>query len=644
MILKRELTMDYLNLYLHLIELNNDGMYIYSLDGVILFANNGVSRLLELDCKGTDLIGRRMEDIIIYTQKKGTIRSQLAKTGRAKDMKYYFKTLKGNFRCVINNSILWKEEKTDEQYVVCVVKDITSLEMKTEELDSVNKQMDVTLSSIGEAVIATDSKSCIVNMNHAAENITNASLSTECGKPLSDIIQFMSDSEELSSGRNIISKVISQESLFGPMRLDAKICKSNIYIRVIVNASPIINSAGKKIGVVISFRDISEIIRLEEQLRHSQKMDSIGRLSGGLAHDFNNQLSIIRGCIDLIGLESNGYKKHSEFVEMAQEAIDQAEGTVSQLLTFARQSNPVKEILDLHHEIFSAVKLMKHSFAPEIEIFNECVVTEKMIYGNPNQIHNVLINIFVNSRDSILKEGKITIKSRNCVLSKTDVQNMGLDLKSGKYIEITIKDNGHGMKKNVLERIFDPFFTTKELGKGTGLGLSVVYGIIKEHSSEIKAFSESGVGTKIKIWFPILSDIIKKSRISAELEMKKFSGKILLVDDEKPILKIYSKLLRNIGFEVLTAVNGKEGVKIFQEYFTEIDIVIMDVMMPEMGGLEAFNIMKKINKDVKLIFITGYANSENNLELLKCGVDVVYKPARFETLYSAIKKVMSGLH
>ncbi|MCK5685986.1 PAS domain S-box protein [bacterium] len=631
-----------IELYSQLIDLTADGMYIYSMDGIILFANNGVSKLLEFDCNGEELIGKKMKDIIIYTQKVGVIRKQLSKAERIKSMKYRFKTLKGNDRCVLNNSILWKDETTGEQCVVCVVKDITSLESKTEELDSVTKQMDVTLSSIGEAVIATDVEGHIINMNHSAENITNASLVNVRGKLIYEIIQLMDDPEDLSSSKDFISEVINKKTLYGPIRMDAKVQNKDSFLKVIVNASPVINSSGKKMGVVISFRDISEVTKLEEQLRHSQKMESIGRLSGGLAHDFNNQLSIIRGCIDLIGMESNGFKKHSEYVDMAQDAIDQAEDVVSQLLTFSRQSNSTKEAIDLHKEISTVIKLMKHSFPPEITLLNKCEASQKIIYGNRNQIHNILVNIFVNARDSISKAGKIVIKSRNCHLSANDIHHMGIDLKSGNFIEIIIEDNGHGMVQNVLERIFDPFFTTKELGKGTGLGLAVVYGIIKEHNSDIRAFSEPGIGTKIIILLPVFSGLIEKANISKQPQEKKFSGKILLVDDEKSIRKIYSKLLRNIGFEVIIAENGLEAVQIFKELHKEIDIVLMDLMMPEMDGIEAFKNMKNITSDIKILFLTGYANSKKHSELMSLEVDIIYKPTRFKTMYSAIQKIMDS--
>lgn len=625
---------DNLEIYAKLIDLTSDGMYIYDMEGVIHFANKGVAKLLDhKDPK--DLIGKKISDVIIYTQPAHTIRNELLKNGHIKDMKYCYKTLSGEPRCVMHNSILWKKLDT-ESYVVSVVKDITSLELKTQELDSLNQQMNITLSSIGEAVVATDDLGNIVKLNRSAEKILSVRLEDCIHKSLDSIICFEQDS--MNSGTpSLISKVLARDEFFGPITMNVTLVNTGVTLKVILNASPLTSVSGQKIGVLLSFRDISEFSRLENQLRHSQKMETIGRLSGGLAHDFNNQLSIIRGCIDLLEMSGKANSGMSEYIDLVHEAIDQAEGVVTQLLTFARQGNMSKETFDIHEEIASVINLVGHSFDPEITFLCDFSAHEKMVHGNRNQLHNMLVNLYVNARDSFSSHGKIQVRTRNCKISDQDPAKPELGI--GEYIELCIEDNGSGMAPEVLDRIFDPFYTTKELGKGTGLGLSVVYGIVKEHGGEIKAFSTPGKGSEFKIWLPVSRKFAIERNKSERDAFPKFSGKILLVDDEASLRKVYSKLLFDIGFDVFTASNGQEGLEIFRKSHDVLDLVILDLMMPEMDGIETFHRMQAIRQDVPVIFVTGYAY-EIDTRLDSQEFEVIYKPAKFNTLYSTIRRVM----
>ena len=400
---------------------------------------------------------------------------------------------------------------------------------------------------------------------------------------------------------------------------------------------------GAKEVMVAVTRDISESRKLENQLRQSQKMEAVGRLAGGVAHDFNNMLNVILGHAEL-GLDDlpEDHPLAGDLREIQRAAERSAELT-RQLLAFARRQTVELKTLDLNRTVRSLLSMLRRLIGEDIDLRWEPGALRNPIRMDPAQLDQILANLVVNARDAITEAtGKITIETEEMELAPDDVQSRP-GLRPGGYAVLSVGDDGCGMDEETRALVFEPFFTTKEAGKGTGLGLSTVYGIVKQNGGFIQVITEPGEGTTFTIYLPIHSPDPKRAagKKGAEVSPKGGSETVLFVEDEPSILKLGRRMLDGLGYEVLTASTPVEALALAREHPVEIDLLITDVVMPEMNGRDLARRLLAIHPGVRRLFISGYtANVIAHHGVLEEGVHFLQKPFSLRTFGEKVREVL----
>jgi two-component system, cell cycle sensor histidine kinase and response regulator CckA len=378
--------------------------------------------------------------------------------------------------------------------------------------------------------------------------------------------------------------------------------------------SPIFDDNGHIVNFVAVKKDVSEHLRLYEekekiqnQFLQAQKMESVGRLAGGVAHDFNNMLGVIIGQAELAMLQSDlSDSLYKPLQEIHAAALRSADLT-RQLLAFARKQVVVPQVLDMNDKVGGTLKIIRRLIGEDIHLVWMPGADLWPIKMDPSQIDQILANLTVNARDAIDHVGKITIETGNVMVSE-DYASENIGFIPGSYVKLVVSDDGHGMDKETQSRLFEPFFTTKDLGKGTGLGLATVYGIVKQNNGFIHVYSDPGEGTVFSLYFPQCDREEIPVETGSPVEPVKGQGEtLLLVDDEASILKMGESMLERLGYKILTASTPSQALRIAGEHPGEINLLITDVVMPEMNGRLLVDRLASIHPGIKYLFMSGYA-------------------------------------
>jgi len=374
--------------------------------------------------------------------------------------------------------------------------------------------------------------------------------------------------------------------------------------------------------------DITERELAEEQLRATQKMDVIGQLAGGIAHDFNNMLGGIMGYAEIL---SRKLEKDSPLRSYADKIVDSSRRSADlthKLLAFARKGKIISTPIDIHSSIDDAIGLLERSIDKKVEIKRELSAKNSVVVGDPTLLQNAFLNLSINARDAMPHGGIILFRTSNIFMTHEMIVNSMLDIPEGLYVKAEVHDSGSGIAKENIHKIFEPFFTTKEVGKGTGLGLSAVYGTVKEHKGAIKVFSELNKGTEFIIYLPVEETaVFAKHQEEASLISGK--GKILIIDDEPLIKNMAANILKDIGYEIITADNGESGTNMFESRRSEISLILLDMIMPKMDGAETFRRLKEIDPNVKVLLSSGFSYEKGIGELINLGAKgFIQKPYR----------------
>ena len=397
------------------------------------------------------------------------------------------------------------------------------------------------------------------------------------------------------------------------------------------------NTEGVPRGFRGIVRDISGKHRLEAQLQHAKRMESIGTLAGGIAHNFNNLLMGIQGNASMVLLDIDSSNPRQKNLKNIERLVENGAKLTAQLIGYAREGSYEVKPISLNQ----LVKETSDTFGmtkKEVSVHQE--LSEKLyaIKADQGQIEQVLLNLYVNAADAMPEGGDLFLKTMN--VTDKDVTGKPYKVQSGNYVLLTVRDTGIGMDKETRERIFEPFFTTKGLASGTGLGMASAYGIIKGHGGYIDVDSEVGEGTHFSIYLPATEKVIEKKKVLSD-ELVKGKGTVLLVDDEEMVLEAGKELLNHLGYEVLLAENGREALELYKKNQDKIDLVLLDMVMPVMGGGEAFDRMKEINTNVKVLLSSGYSLEGEAKEILKRGCDAfIQKPFKIEQLSQKMRGVL----
>lgn len=402
---------------------------------------------------------------------------------------------------------------------------------------------------------------------------------------------------------------------------------------------PVRDSSGRIISAVEVSEDFTERISMEEQFRQAQKMEAIGRLAGGVAHDFNNMLSIITGYGELALLKLNDPEGLQMYLSEILDAGSRSTQLVRQLLAFARRQIIEPRVIDINTVIDNSQKMLRRLVSEDIHLNFIPYRDLWSVRIDPTQIDQVMANLAVNARDAIKATGTVSIQTQNIVLD----EHCLMKCRPGEYVMLAFSDTGIGMDKATQENIFDPFFTTKEEGKGTGLGLSTVYGIVQQNGGCISVHSEPGQGTTFKLYFPRFYGDAVVRQVLETRPIAPGSGTILVVEDDAQVLKLVRKILKNLGYTIFTAETPAEAIAFFETHPDRIDLLLTDVIMPKMNGKQLQIHLEKIKPGFKTVFMSGYTADiiEDRGQLVE-GVHLIQKPFTQESLTSKIREVMES--
>ncbi|MFA4930913.1 MAG: PAS domain S-box protein [Patescibacteria group bacterium] len=403
-----------------------------------------------------------------------------------------------------------------------------------------------------------------------------------------------------------------------------------------LNVSLVKDHSGRPIHFIGQVIDITEKKKAEEKLIEAQKMDSIGNLAGGIAHDFNNMLSGILGHASILQIEENDATK-LESIQGIISTAERASDLTSKLLAFGRRGKNLVQATEVNKIVKEVLMILKHSINKSIKITTDLEKNLYSVDADPSQINQLLMNLCVNAAEAMPDGGTMVIHTHNVTFERSY-----LGLPPGEYVYIRVTDTGYGMSEETRRQIFDPFFTTKTKGeeKGTGLGLSTAYGIVKSHYGMIDVYTELEQGSTFRVYLP-KGKLTLSQNNTKEDQITNQTGTVLVVDDEKLITEMMTKMLDKMGYEVIAATNGLDGVNIYREKYHQIDVVILDMQMRDMSGKETFIHMKEINPHVRVLLSTGYGRNEEAQEILNLGViDLLPKPYKMDELQKKISRLM----
>lgn len=401
------------------------------------------------------------------------------------------------------------------------------------------------------------------------------------------------------------------------------------------------------VGIFCTGRDITEKQKLEEQIHRSSRLQAIGQLSGGVAHDFNNILAAILAQANLLSSWDVGPDKVRESAKFVEAAVRRAQDLTSKLLGFARGGKRADMPVDLHECVRDTIALIDRTIDKRIVVQDELGAKLSVVKGDASQLHQVILNLAVNARDAIIaKPWQGPEPARICFRSETvNVSNhlqRDRELNGASYIKLSVIDSGSGISADVKQHMFEPFFTTKEHGKGTGLGLSLVQTIVKEHHGFIEVSSELGIGSSFDIYLPLFEDKAITRVDEDQVSITKGCGEILVVDDEELVRRSNQQLLCLLGYEVYTAVSGLDALQVLKQRQGKISAVILDVMMPGISAAECFKELRKISPNIPVILTSGYGLTSETQEIIKSGAQaMLQKPFSLGALSGTVARALA---
>ncbi|MFA6147900.1 MAG: response regulator [bacterium] len=408
-------------------------------------------------------------------------------------------------------------------------------------------------------------------------------------------------------------------------------------------AAELIDWEGKP-GVLCFLRDITKERNLEAQLLQAQKMEAVGNLAGGIAHDFNNLLTVTIGYCDLALARLGALDPLRRDLEEIRKSSDRCAMLTRQLLAFSRKQILVPKVINLGDVVADMDKMLRRIIGEDIDLVSARGKDLWNVKADPGQIEQVIANLIINSRDAMPRGGKMTIETANVVLDESYAREHRF-VSPGSYVMLAVSDTGSGMDGGTLARIFDPFFTTKELGKGTGLGLSTVYGIVKQSGGHINVYSEPGIGTTFKMYFPRVEERVTGISMAGVFPSEKLRGSetILVVEDEDLVRKMVREILGQYGYTVLEARSGGEAVDLCSRHQGTIHLMLTDVVMPGMNGVELSKRLAPVKPEMKVLFMSGYtANAIVHQEILESGIAFLQKPFTMASLARKVREVLGS--
>jgi PAS domain S-box-containing protein len=501
-----------------------------------------------------------------------------------------------------------------------------------EELRALSLRNDAILSAVPDIIMEVDNNKVYTWANKAGlEFFGNDVVGKDAGYYFEGAQETFNTVEPVFAGsENLVYVESLQRRKDGEKRLLAWWCRS------------LKDGEGSVTGALSSARDITDYQKLEQQLRQAQKMDAIGQLAGGIAHDFNNQLTAISGFAELVSQNAGENELLSRSAANILLTAKRSSDLTAQLLAFSRKGKILSVATDVHKIIVEVIEILSHTIDKRIFIKQRLNAIPSAIQCDPSQIQNALLNLAINARDAMPHGGELIFQTEGVYLDSNYSKIKHYKIPQGDYVLISITDDGTGMDAETQKHIFEPFFTTKAQGKGTGMGLAAVYGIVKNHKGAVNVYSEPGHGTTVKLYFPAsFKGIVAEDLPAMKIKAPERKLNILFVDDEEMICEMAGEMLASFGYKVVVFGSGKKAVEYYKKSWQSIDLVIMDMIMPEMDGKETFMAMRAVNPAIRTVLSSGYSINGEAQGIINEGVrGFIQKPFMFDQMVKAIEDAM----
>ena len=501
--------------------------------------------------------------------------------------------------------------------IQCNIRDITARKQG----DFEHKQLMAAINQIGDGIVMTDVQGTIQFINPAFVQMTGFSREEVIGRNT----RIFKSGEQGDQFYRTLWDTISGGKTWAGRMVNKR--KDGSHYTVETTISPVLDASDRIVNYVSVKRDISDYLRLTAQYQQSQKLEAVGLLAGGVAHDYNNMLTVILCYAELALNKVEPTQPLHEYLEEIVKAAQRSAGITRQLLAFARKQAIKPVALDLNETVENTLKMLRRLIGEDINLAWLPTGGLCSIMMDPGQVDQILVNLCVNARDAIAGVGKITIETGNVVIDE-GYCTVHAGYTVGKYVQLTVSDDGCGMEKDISDHIFEPFFTSKGVGQGTGLGLSTVYGIVKQNNGFINVYSEPGNGTSFKIYLP---RHVKQANCVQQEEKEVIpvscGETVLVVEDEPAILKMITMMLEKMGYTVLSADRPNKAIQLAEKHADGIDLLLSDVIMPEMNGRELAERIQSLCPNMKNVFMSGFtADVIAHRGVLDSGVHFIQKP------------------
>jgi PAS domain S-box-containing protein len=510
-----------------------------------------------------------------------------------------------------------------------IARDTTERKRAEEAVIQAKEDWENTFDAITDMVMLLDNEHHIIRVNKAAADALDTTKESLVHKKCYEAVHKRS--KPIAKCPLLLTKKTLEPRT-------AEITEPHLDGTFICSTSPILNHAGEFTGYTHSLKDVTESKGLEAQLQHAQRMEAIGTLAGGIAHDFNNVLMGIQGHTSLMLLHIDSDHPHFGHITGVEDMVHRGAELTRQLLGFARGGKYEVKVTNLNELVEKSSEMFGRT-RKEITVGKRYQQGIWPVEVDRTQIEQVLLNLYVNAWQAMPHGGDLHVETSNVALGLSQTKPFGVN--PGNYVKVSVNDTGIGIDKATQQRIFDPFFTTKEMGRGTGLGLSSAYGIIKNHGGIIDVYSEEDKGSSFNIYLPASEKKFAVREVRLADEILKGTETILLVDDEDVVVDVGEEMLEAMGYKVLVARSGKEGVDVYIKHKEEIDLVILDMIMPDMGGGEAYDRMKEEDSDAKVILSSGYSIDGQATEILGRGCSgFIQKPFNMKDLSGKVREIL----
>jgi two-component system cell cycle sensor histidine kinase/response regulator CckA len=617
--------------YRNLFEYSNDCIFLHALDGRILDANR--KALDEFGFSKSEIQSKNIRDLHPPEVAEAVSRAvvQIRDRGRVSLETSLMRRSGGVFYAEVSSSLF---EIRGRQVIQRIVRNITERRIMERELKQTKEYLENVIENAVDAIGIVNQEGKFLLWNKRACEIFGYPAEEMSGKHYSSLYA------DRTARENLLAR-LRREGVVRQYEI-AMLRKDGHEVPMELSLNLLKDDNGETVGSLCLARDLTEKKRLEAQLLHATRMEAVGTLAGGIAHDFNNVLQAIQGYAQLLLLDRKEPERGYRELQQITRAALRAGELTKQLLTFSRKLEAKLRPTNLNMEVKQCVRLLERTIPKMIAIELRLKDDLKHVNADPTQMEQVLINLAVNAKDAMPKGGRLVIETKDTILGEESCR-LRSALTPGPYVLLSVADTGHGMDKETLQHIFDPFFSTKEVGRGTGLGLSIVYGIVKNHGGHIECRSEPGRGSRFDIYLPAL-ELSEESRAARPSKPPRGGLEtILLVDDEESIRDIGQQILTRLGYTVLTAADGETALAIYLEKGRQIDLVILDLIMPGMGGRQCLNRLLELNPQLKIIICSGHVTEAESTNPIELGArTVIEKPYDANDLLESVRQVLDN--